>query len=320
MICGIGVNRMKTNNCEGVNMVAIIQQIQQATEGWSIEVTPAGASKIDSFTNILAPGTTVNVTFLPGSDPLETVAVTKRLHNEGMKAVPHLAARSLRDTDQLDMLLAAYRAEAGVDEVLVIGGGVDRPVGAFDNSMQILETGLLQKYGIMTAGVAGHPEGSPDISETEIADALGAKNTFAKSEGMALYIETQFCFEASIVLEWEKQIRTNGNELPIRIGIPGPATIKSLFRFAQISGIGPSMRFISKQARNVTKLMTVQSPHLLLSDLALGMARDPDCLIENFHFYPFGGFAKTAAYANAVAAGDIKLLSKGGFDVINSLT
>lgn len=301
-------------------MVAIIQQIQQATEGWSIEVTPAGASKIDSFTNILAPGTTVNVTFLPGSDPLETVAVTKRLHNEGMKAVPHLAARSLRDTDQLDMLLAAYRAEAGVDEVLVIGGGVDRPVGAFDNSMQILETGLLQKYGIMTAGVAGHPEGSPDISETEIADALGAKNTFAKSEGMALYIETQFCFEASIVLEWEKQIRTNGNELPIRIGIPGPATIKSLFRFAQISGIGPSMRFISKQARNVTKLMTVQSPHLLLSDLALGMARDPDCLIENFHFYPFGGFAKTAAYANAVAAGDIKLLSKGGFDVINSLT
>jgi methylenetetrahydrofolate reductase (NADPH) len=311
---------MKTNNCEGVNMVAIIQQIQQATEGWSIEVTPAGASKIDSFTNILAPGTTVNVTFLPGSDPLETVAVTKRLHNEGMKAVPHLAARSLRDTDQLDMLLAAYRAEAGVDEVLVIGGGVDRPVGAFDNSMQILETGLLQKYGIMTAGVAGHPEGSPDISETEIADALGAKNTFAKNEGMALYIETQFCFEASIVLEWEKQIRTNGNELPIRIGIPGPATIKSLFRFAQISGIGPSMRFISKQARNVTKLMTVQSPHLLLSDLALGMASDPDCLIENFHFYPFGGFAKTAAYANAVAAGDIKLLSKGGFDVINSLT
>jgi methylenetetrahydrofolate reductase (NADPH) len=300
------------------NMAASIKQIRQAAEGWSIEVTPAGATKIDSFAACLAPGTTVNVTFLPGSDPLETVAVTKRLHNEGMKAVPHLAARSLRDADQLDTLLAAYRAEAGVDEVLVIGGGVDKPVGAFDNSMQILETGLLQKHGIMTAGVAGHPEGSPDISEAEIADALAAKNAFAKREGMTLYIETQFCFEAPIVLEWEKRVRAAGNELPIRIGIPGPATIKTLFRFAQISGIGPSMRFISKQARNVAKLMTVQSPHLLLSDLAQGMASDPDCLIEHFHFYPFGGFAKTAAYANAIAAGHIQLLPKGGFDVVGS--
>jgi len=163
------------------NMAASIQQIRQAAEGWSIEVTPAGATKIDSFAACLAPGTTVNVTFLPGSDPLEMVAVTKRLHNEGMKAVPHLAARSLRDADQLDTLLAAYRAEAGVDEVLVIGGGVDKPVGAFDNSMQILETGLLQKHGIMTAGVAGHPEGSPDISEAEIADALAAKKCLCQA-------------------------------------------------------------------------------------------------------------------------------------------
>ena len=98
-------------------MTANIQQIQQAAQGWSIEVTPAGATKIDSFTACLAPETTVNVTFLPGTDPMDTVAVTKRLHNEGMKAVPHLAARSLKDADQLDGLLAAYRAEAGVDEV-----------------------------------------------------------------------------------------------------------------------------------------------------------------------------------------------------------
>ena len=297
-------------------MTASIKQIQTAAEGWSIEVTPAGATKIDSFAACLSPGTTVNVTFLPGSDPMETVAVAKRLHNEGMNAVPHLAARSLKDSDQIDSLLAAYRAEAGVDEVLVIGGGVDQPIGAFDNSLQILETGLLQKHGIRRVGVAGHPEGSPDISQIEIAEALGAKNALAKREGLNMYIETQFCFEAPIVLEWEKTVRAAGNELPIRIGIPGPATIKTLFRFAQISGIGPSMRFISKQARNVSKLMTVQSPHLLLSDLAQGMADDSDCLIEHFHFYPFGGFAKTAIYANAITSGSIQLLPKGGFDVI----
>ncbi len=296
-------------------MAASIQQIKTAVEGWSIEVTPTGATKIESFATCLSPGTTVNVTFLPGSDPLETVAVAKRLHNEGMNAVPHLAARSLKDADQIDTLLAAYRVEAGVDEVLIIGGGVDQPIGAFDNSLQILETGLLQKHGIRRVGVAGHPEGSPDISQIEITEALVAKNALARREGLEMYIETQFCFEAPIVLEWEKTVRAAGNELPIRIGIPGPATIKTLFRFAQISGIGPSMRFISKQARNVAKLMTVQSPHLLLSDLAQGMADDPDCLIEHFHFYPFGGFAKTAIYANAIASGSIQLLPKGGFNI-----
>jgi methylenetetrahydrofolate reductase (NADPH) len=299
-------------------MTASIQQIQTAAQGWSIEVTPAGANKIDSFAACLSPGTTVNVTFLPGSDPMDTVAVAKRLHNEGMNAVPHLAARSLKDSDQIDSLLACYRAEAGVNEVLIIGGGVDQPVGAFDNSLQILQTGLLQKHGIRRVGVAGHPEGSPDISQIEIAEALSAKNALAKREGLKMYIETQFCFEAPIVLEWEKTVRAAGNELPIRIGIPGPATIKSLLRFAKISGIGPSMRFISKQARNVAKLMTVQSPHLLLSDLVQGMANDSDCLIEHFHFYPFGGFADTAIYANAIASGNIQLLPSGGFDVIGA--
>ena len=298
------------------DMSANIDQIKTAAAGWSIEVAPNGAQKIDSFAACLAPGSTVNVTFLPGSDPMDTVAVAQRLYQDGMRPVPHIAARSIRNGNQLDGLLALLVRDAAVDEVLVIGGGVDRPVGAFDCSMQILESGVLQKHGVRRVGVAGHPEGSPDITDEDIAAALDAKNAIARRDGLDIYIETQFCFEADLVLAWEKRIRAMGNRLPIHVGVPGPATIKTLFRFAQISGIGPSTRFISKQARNVTKLMTVQSPHLLLAGLAWGMAADPDCLIAHFHFYPFGGFAKTAAYADAVAHGQIRLLPKGGFDVL----
>ncbi|MDB2390605.1 methylenetetrahydrofolate reductase [Alphaproteobacteria bacterium] len=297
-------------------MAATIAQIQAAASDWSIEVTPNGASKIDSFADCLAPGTTVNVTFLPGSDPMDTVAVAQRLHNDGMNPVPHLAARSLKDTDQLDSLLSAFTQKAGVSEVLVIGGGVDNPVGQFASSIEVLNTGLIQKYGIHNIGVAGHPEGSPDITDEEIVEALGLKNDLAKRDGLNLYIETQFCFEADIVMAWEKSIRDAGNTLPIRVGIPGPATIKTLFRFAQVSGIGPSMRFIAKQAKNVAKLMTVQSPHILLDGLAEGMAADNECMIKHFHFYPFGGFAKTAAYAQAIADGQIKTLPKGGFEAL----
>ncbi|MGC6520651.1 MAG: methylenetetrahydrofolate reductase [Candidatus Puniceispirillaceae bacterium] len=301
----------------GFDMATSIETIQTAASNWSIEVTPTGATKIESFRDCLDAGTTVNVTFLPGTDPADTIAVCERLHNDGMRPVPHLAARSLRDADQLDALLSAYTSKCGVEEVLCIGGGVDNPVGAFDATMQVLQTGLIQKHGIRHIGVAGHPEGSPDITDDEIAEALGAKNELAKAEGLELYIETQFCFEADIVLDWERRVRAAGNGLPIRIGIPGPATIKTLFRFAQISGIGPSMRFISKQAKNVAKLMTVQSPHLLLAGLAEGMAADKECLIRHFHYYPFGGFARTAAYAGAIADGRIEMLPKGGFDVID---
>ena len=296
-------------------MTSSIETIQSAAANWSIEVTPTGATKIESFRDCLAPGTKVNVTFLPGTDPSDTIAVAERLHNDGMRPVPHLAARSLRDAGQLDELLTAFTTRCGVEEVLCIGGGVDNPVGDFSATIEVLESGLIQKHGIRHIGVAGHPEGSPDISDEEIATALSAKNELAARDGLELYIETQFCFEADIVLDWERRVREAGNRLPIRIGIPGPATIKTLFRFAQISGIGPSMRFVAKQAKNVAKLMTVQSPHLLIAGLAEGMAADEDCLIRHFHYYPFGGFARTAAYAGAIAEGRIDLLPKGGFDV-----
>ncbi len=296
-------------------MTLSIETIRRAAAEWSIEVTPTGAAKIESFRECLAPGTTVNVTFLPGTDPSDTIAVAERLHNDGMRPVPHLAARSLRDAGQLDELLTAFTTRCGVEEVLCIGGGVDNPVGDFSATIEVLESGLIQKHGIRHIGVAGHPEGSPDISDEEIATALSAKNELAARDGLELYIETQFCFEADIVLDWERRVREAGNRLPIRIGIPGPATIKTLFRFAQISGIGPSMRFVAKQAKNVAKLMTVQSPHLLIAGLAEGMAADEDCLIRHFHYYPFGGFARTAAYAGAIAKGRIDLLPEGGFDV-----
>ncbi|MGB1473755.1 MAG: methylenetetrahydrofolate reductase [Candidatus Puniceispirillaceae bacterium] len=296
-------------------MPVTIEDIAKSASDWSIEVTPAGATKIESFAGILEEGTTVNVTFLPGSDPLDTIATAKRLADDGMNAVPHIAARSLQNKEQLDDLLKRMTSEANVREVLVIGGGVDNPVGEFDCTMQILQTGLIQKYGITHIGVSGHPEGSPDISADQLAQAISQKNEFARKEGLSLYMETQFCFDPAAVLAWEKTIRQAGNQLPIRIGIPGPATIKTLFRFAQISGIGPSMRFIAKQARNVAKLMTVQSPHELLAGLAEGIAADNKCLLQHFHYYPFGGFAKTAAYAKAVEQGNIRLLPKGGFEV-----
>ena len=287
----------------------------KSIENWSIEITPIAATKIDNFADYLAPNTTVNVTCLPSSDPIETIQTAVQLNNDGMNAVPHLAARSFVDHLELDILLKELVSKASVSEVLIIGGGGKKQTGEFPDSMSVLRTGLLQKHGINKVGVAGHPEGNTDIDDEQLRTTLFEKNEFAETEGLNMYIETQFCFDPEIILSWERRIREDGNKLPIHIGIPGPATIKSLFRFAQLSGVGNSMNFITKQARNITKLLTIQTPDVLLSELSKGMQRDTDCLLEKFHFYPFGGFAKTVDYINSILKDNMSIHPNGEDEV-----
>ena len=288
-----------------------VSDISRACSNWSIEITPPGSKKIEKFSNFLDKGTSVNITFLPGTDFNDTIATAKRLSEEGMNPIPHISARSIKSLKTLNDMVYKLKDFANVNEVLVIAGGLGNPLGCYYNSMQILETGILQKYEIKKIGVSGHPEGSPDISENKLNKAIIEKNSFAEKEGIKMYIETQFCFNPKTVLVWENKIRKLGNKLPIKVGIPGPATIKSLFRFAQISGIGPSMNFIAKQASNVAKLLTIQKPDILINEISKSMNLDKNCLIENFHFYPFGGFEKTVKYADALNKNKFQVLSNG---------
>ena len=188
------------------------------------------------------------------------------------------------------------------------------PAGPFAETMDVLRSGRLEAAGIRKVGVAGHPEGSPDISVDGLAIALKAKNDWAAKTGIETYIETQFCFDAGAILKWEKSIRDAGNTLPIHIGVPGLASLKTLLKFAQVSGIGPSMRVLTRQTRNIARLLTVQAPDKLLVGLADGIQADPECLIRHLHFYPFGGLAKTVSWVDRVSAGDFSFNSKGGFD------
>jgi len=290
------------------------EQIVDFMSTCSLEVTPNGAAKIDDFRGLLRQGQTVYVTFLPGSDFADTVVTVKKLKAQGMRPVPHFAARSIPSKAFLEENLAMLKAECDIDEALLIGGGVDTPVGEFTESMQVLKTGLFQKYGIKKLGVAGHPEGSPDIAPAECDRALRDKNAFAKDSGMELYIATQFCFEAAPIIEWDRRLREDlGNELPIHIGIPGLATIKTLLKHAQQCGIGNSMRVLTRQAANITKLMTVREPDTLVRDLAAERARTPEFGVRQCHLYPLGGLKKSAAWLYAVQDGKFELGRKGGF-------
>ena len=294
----------------------LAQQIADLVSGFTIETTPGTAAKVASYREHLVPGTTVAVTFLPGSDFADTIRTARRLKDEGFRPAPHLAARSIPGRWHLEEWLKRLQDEAGVDEVVALAGSVDTPLGEFDSSMQLLETGLLDKYGIARIGVAGHPEGSPDIPQRDVDAALAWKNAFAERTDAEVYIATQFVFEAQPVIDWDRRIRAAGNRLPIHIGVPGLATLKTLINHARACGVGPSMRFLTRQAKNVTKLMTLSTPDRLIADLARYAAEDPRCGIARVHVYPLGGLRKSAAWANAVVDGDFTLKADGkGFTV-----
>ena len=134
-----------------------------------------------------------------------------------------------------------------------------------------------------------------------------------KNVDFKMYIATQFFFEAKSLIKWEKHLSSLGNNLPIHAGIPGPASIKTLINYARSCGIGNSLRFISKQAFNLTKLATLSTPDKLIYDLASYIHSNDSSNLENIHFYAFGGMRKTADWLNQLDNSDLNYNNKNQF-------
>lgn len=291
-------------------------QIRDLVADFSIELTPAMAAKHAALGDLLPAGTPVYVAFVPGEDHLSVVATAARLSTEGLRPVPHFPARSIVDRAQLEDYLQRVTGEAGVDEVLVIGGGIDVPRGAFSGTQALLDTGLFDAYGIRAIGLAGHPEGQRELDAPGAATSLEQKLAFAERTAAEVRLVTQFVFEAEPVLAWERAIRARGNALAIHVGVPGPATVKSLLNYARLCGVGNSVRVLSRQAGNLFKLASLSYPDALITALARARAADPGTRIERLHFYPFGGLARTARWIDAIRSGAFTMHDDGlGFTV-----
>jgi methylenetetrahydrofolate reductase (NADPH) len=196
--------------------------------------------------------------------------------------------------------IARYRGEAGVDQALLLAGGVAQPVGDFHSSMQLMETGLFGDFKRLH--VAGHPEGNKDIdpdgSDRMVLEALRWKQAFANRTDAKMALTTQFCFEADPVIAWVNRLQAEGITLPIHIGIAGPAKLQTLIKFAIACGVGPSLRVLQKRAMDVTKLLLPYEPTDILRDLAAHKAQNPGFGIEQVHFFPLGGIKTTATYTS----------------------
>jgi methylenetetrahydrofolate reductase (NADPH) len=184
-----------------------------------------------------------------------------------------------------------------------LAGGVEKPHGDFHSSMQLLETGLFDKAGFERLHVAGHPEGNKDIdpdgSMKNVDEALQWKQKFSERTDAKMALATQFAFDAKPIIDWANGVKAAGVDLPIHIGIAGPAKLQTLIKFAIACGVGPSLKVLQKRAMDVSKLLLPYEPNDVISELAAHKAANPDFNITNVHFFPLGGIKTNANWAIA---------------------
>ncbi|RED11103.1 5,10-methylenetetrahydrofolate reductase [Pontivivens insulae] len=274
-------------------------------DGFSIEVMPRTAEKVEDFRAILPQGTRVYIAHIEGTPIEEMVATAKRITDEGFSVMPHFPARIIKDAATLEDWIQRY-GDVGVHQALLLAGGVTNPHGDFSDSMQLLGTGLFDKYDFTRLHVGGHPEGNKDIdpdgSDANVSAALRWKQSFSERTDAQMAIATQFCFEAQPVIDWANRLKAEGIDLPIHIGIAGPAKLQTLIKFSLACGVGPSLRVLQRRAADLTKLVLPFTPEEILTDLARHKAANPDFGIESVHFFPLGGIKKTAEFTNEFGA------------------
>lgn len=287
-----------------------IEQLKGAVrsfiEDFSIEATPHALSELDSYPQFLAPGTTIYAAHPPKSSLDDVVDLAVRLQGMGYRTVPHLAVRRVESEAQFIRALTTLR-KAGIDQALVIAGDLDRPVGPYHNTLQLLETGLLPDHGFNTVGIAGHPEGSRDVDSTILRKALQEKAQFAADSDLQMYIVSQFGFNANAVAEWEAATTGDAIDLPVHVGMAGSVPMKDLLRYAVLCGIGASMRMLLNKPGGLAEKIKLKSMDELILAFAGHRLSHPDCRFVRAHFFAFGGAERTARWLQSVSAGQFDI-------------
>ena len=269
-------------------------------KGFSVEVTPRAASKIENFSDLIPKGTLVYIAHIEGTPIEDMVETAKKINDQGYSPMPHFPARIIKNKQTLQDWISRYKNEANVDNALLIAGGSNKPHGDFDSSIQLIESELFDMAGFKNLHIAGHPEGNKDIDNdgttNNIDKALSWKNEFSNRTDATMAITTQFCFDSETVIDWANAVKNNGIDLPIHIGIAGPAKLQTLLKYSLECGVGASIKILQKRAMDLTKLLLPYKPTQILSELAEYKHNNPDFNIEKVHFFPLGGVKQVSRF------------------------
>lgn len=264
------------------------------TEGFSVEITAKDVEGLRAAAPLLPAETSVAVTFLPGEALEARLAAAKEVRALGFEPMPHFSARRIQSEDEFQSMVERMVAEANVRRCFAIAGDPPEPQGPYSETSMLIESGIFEANGIRTIGIAGHPQGHPNMTEDECFAVLDRKCGMILERGMTPLIVTQFGFDPDAFLRWLVDLRERGIDAPVRIGVPGPTSIKALLKFAARCGVEASASVMSKYGVSLANLLGSAGPDKMVDAFAAGFSGEHGRV--RLHFYPFGGLAKTAEW------------------------
>jgi methylenetetrahydrofolate reductase (NADPH) len=273
---------------------ASFRELDALLSSASVEVSSRG-HQLGGLRDHFPPGTDVTITFLPGDNYRHNVETAVVLRRAGFNPVPHVAAREMPSLEALDDFLARLRGEADVTHILLVAGDVAAAKGPFKSSHDVRASGSIEAHGMARLSVAGHPEGHPYLAAAATFGGLEAWRDWGQQTRIRVDVVTQFCFESAPILDWIAELEARRIELPVIVGLAGPASPATLTKFALRCGIGNSIRSLRSQIGRFGRLLADTGPDEVMRGLQ-SAPKTATASIAGFHLFPFGGLRKAAGW------------------------
>lgn len=275
---------------------------QRRSPGWaaflssaSIEVLPEQAATFAPSPTAFAHGSYVFLPHIAGHSLDLRVAAAKNLIARGLRPVVHLSARNFHTVAEFDGHLRDLD-RAGVKCCLAIGGVPSvTPKAVISTASEMIQSHAFQSASFDTVFIAGHPEGLSGVDDAVVRTALINKLSLLRMQGRRAEIVTQFAFDGAAMARWARDLRSAGIDAPIRFGVAGVTSLPKLIKFAVMCGVGPSLGILKRQAGSVFKVMRDQDPGEVIEALHDGLEQSSRAGVH-VHFFPFGGWEKTASW------------------------
>lgn len=262
----------------------------------SLEMSPRELHRVGTLSALLPADACVYVPSLPGLPLSRTLDTVAAIRAAGLDPVPHVAARRILHRGDFRDFLRRAVGEHGVHRVLLLGGDEPQPKGPYDDSLQLLEEGVLSECGVREIGVAGYPEGHPRIAPPLLQQALARKVELARQQRLGLYIVTQFSFAPVRVVDYCAELARSHPGIPVYAGIAGPTDPVALARYAQRCGVSASLRALRTLGTGIARLVTHTDPAEHVLALARYSAGRETSNVVGVHLYSFGGVIRTAQW------------------------
>ena len=145
--------------------------------------------------------------------------------------------------------------------------------------------------------MAGNGVETSNVSKADLWVWMERKIAALRTRGIVPLVVTQFAFDDDAIVEWVGEMRARGIDVPVRLGVPGPAGIKRLLGFAARCGVGASASVMKKYGVSVTNLFGRAGPDKLVDSLDRKL-NDAEHGRVRLHLYPFGALKASAEWIN----------------------